>query len=625
MKRKPNILDLDLYRRDRFHNPLFDLITDDFDNAFLEKNLDDEYILDHFYVDDRSDESVTNERLLSLFTSKPHLICRSKDLFSKIDSDPGMVYLLLGKKGIGKTLLLKYFFNQIKYHGKYLPIERTLLSYLDLKSKKSDSHFLNSLPTTLVEELFFYIKREDLSLSSYLSIPSKIREIDNSYMYIEDDSSLVQRVLDNKQEALEFLFTWATKQQIDLFLIFDNVDDFPGKAIKAIIDKCIELKDKFNAKCVVALRDYWNPHALSITDINICACHLGKPDIYNIVKNRLNCIPVKNISKVITFDYGGKNVTLDAKDVISSFDAIVRDLTQSKKELHDQLYQLSNYNTRDHLRNIYHFFHSPYLFTRPNFIRSLIDKIKNVDSNFVIEKPRKIRFFDFLESFMAIHTLCYDFKASCIFNLFHHEWLYGNGYNYMNVLIYIRVLQDLPLTKASVKKDQVIAHLSAIGYQEPSIRDALDKLLEEALIESADGSREVDVENISISTKGLVYINKLIYEYSYLLFISDAVPMPDEYKIDIVDKFGNEDIPLERGSLTLKHESVLKFAEFLAREEETEKKICHPDYRFLLDRIIDGDKTSNIMRDKVEYTMSKMMTYGQRKAKKIQRIQITES
>jgi hypothetical protein len=610
---------METYRRKRFHNPLFNILTDEFDNVFIEKNLSIEHILENFYVDERSSEGITNERLYSLFTSKPHHINKAKDLLTQFDDFPGMVYLLLGKKGTGKTITLRHFINKLN-NNTLQNKNRLAIAYLDLRPKKTDRAFLDGLPNTFFDELFFTIKREIPSISQYLEIPSSIKELDKSYKYLSDET-LIQRVLDNKTEALEFLFNYTSLSKYEIYLIIDNVDDFPIISIKRVIDKCIDLKNKFNLKCIVALRDYWNPQNLNIDDTNICSCYLSKPDIYKIVLRRLETVPIDHITKKVAFKYGGKRLVLEPTDIIDTFNRIIKDLTDDK-ELHEELYQLSNYNTREHLRNIYNFFHSPYLYTRPIFIRSLIEKIEEIDPDFSIEKSRKSRFFDFLECLMAIHSLCYDLDSSEIFNVFFHEYQYDEGYNYQNTLIYIRILQSLPRTRSSVNKEQIIERLESVGYNSKAIRDSINTLLKKSLIESTHGVREIDAIELSISVKGIIYVEKLIYEYSYLQFICDAVPMPDKYKIDILEKFGNEEIPLERGNLMLKHESVNKFIKFIEEEEEHEESNCPPKFKALLGRIRYDTRTSDIMRDHADYAMSKMIAFSKRRTKKIEKVSV---
>ena len=622
MGRSTNILDMSSYRRKEFHNPLFNNATDDFDDIFIEKNVTVDHVLDNYYVDTRTEKNFTNERIFSLFTSQPKEIKKAMDLASNIVKNPGMVYMLLAKKGHGKTITLRQFKRECLSDKKHLPSEKCGIAYVDLKTKKSDKNFLNNLPGSLMIELFYTIKRKVKILSPFLNDPTHIKRIDECYNFLPDEV-LIQSLLNNKEEALEFLFSFIDNSEYDLYIIIDNVDDFPVVAINSLIDKCVELKTNFNLKCIIALRDYWSPKNLNITDTNICSCYLNEPDIYKIILRRLENIDRRNISSTIEIQLGNHKIQHNPDEIVETLENIVKDIS-SNKELHEELFKLSNYNTREHLHNIYHFFHSPYLYSKPIFIKSIIEKMKIVNADIELEPPRKTRFHDFIECFMAIHSLCYDIESSKIFNIFFHDYTYQEGYSYKNVLLYIRVLQSLPLNQSATDKKDIIIPLESVGYSAKTVKHAINKLLENALIESMEGVREEDVNEVFLSSKGKIYIENLVYEFSYLVFISDAVPMPDKYKVDIVEKFGGEDVPLDRGSLALKHDSVIRFIQFIESEEKTEYNNCPPNKHDILKRITYNEPISLKMREDVDYTISRMLKSGKKKGKRINKATIIE-
>jgi hypothetical protein len=175
-------------------------------------------------------------------------------------------------------------------------------------------------------------------------------------------------------------------------------------------------------------------------------------------------------------------------------------------------------------------------------------------------------------------------------------------------------LQLLP-NEREIEKIQIIHNLVSVGYSEIAIKEAIGILLEYALIESVEGVRESDVERLSISKKGIKYLD-LINEFSYLLFVCDAVSKPSKYnKITINEKFGTESITaLSRGDLKKKKESVVLFMDFIAAEERAEKEACPDDYKGLLNRIRGGeDGIATIMRERVDHTLTKL-TSGHHKS-----------
>ncbi|MDY6990633.1 MAG: hypothetical protein SWQ30_21525 [Thermodesulfobacteriota bacterium] len=620
MDRIANLYKLGEHRR-KFHNPLFNVLTDDFDNAFLEKNITDEFILKKFYEESRSRESVTNARLLELFNSPPKMISKVSEFVEKFSTDPGMTYLLIGKKGIGKTVFLKKYFAEMEVSRKYIRTDSDINVYLDLRSKKTNKLFLETVHHSLGVAIFDDIKRHNEKSSKYLKEPEYMRQLDPNYKNM-DDNTLSLRVLDNKNEVIEALFTWAKRMKYGVTLIVDNIDDFPLYAVKAIIDKCVELKKEFSAKCIIALRDYWPPRKLEIDDSHICSCHLGKPDVYKIVKKRLMAIDTKNIKNKVEVNYGGKTIVLGAGGIVKTFDAITKELVENRTQLHENLYRLANYNTREHLKNIYYFFHSPYLYSHPLFMEELVDQIKIIDPEFKIGGPRKAMFFDFIETFMAIHSLCYDVEESQIINLFYHNWVHRGSRDYRNTLIFVRILNIVPQNFEPVETIYIVDQLKCIGYERKAVENAIGVMLKEGLLESADGVKLRDVNEISVSFKGLQYLKKVITEYVYLLMVSDAVPMPEEFRIGVRDKFGQEDIPFEKGSLVKKHAGVRKFVDFLKKEEEFEDRACPERFRPVLSRIIGETPMSEKIREDSERSMERMMTAGKKNVKSVSSVKI---
>lgn len=481
---------------------------------------------------------------------------------------------------------------------------------------KSDTKFLSELPESLIESIYYYIKGNNgmREISKYLSNPEYIKELDDSYKHYSNNDVLITRVLDNKTEAIHYLFKYLTSQGYELIMVIDNIDDFGKSYVQSIIDRCQYMKDQYNMKSIVAVRDYWTPNKLGIDDSQICAKYLCPPNIKKVIKERLNNIDTSSVTGKLKIIYDGKPILLTSKDIIDTFDIIVDDLMGAPDNLYDQLYKLTNYDLRVFLENLYYFFHSPYLYSRPNFVKALHDKIKRIDKIFSMGQRRSTRFFDFIECFMTPHSLCYDIDDSNIFNLFFHFWDYGGVFDYKNTLIFVRILQIAPDKGDPFKKEYIVEQLEAIGYDDKkAIKNAISILLNEALLESPEGLDYEDVIGLKISVKGQIYLKKLIKEFSYMVFICDAVPMPSAYKVDIHKKFGNQVIPLERGDLIVKHNSVKMFIEFLKSEERKEEEIC-PNTNVL--HRIKGSLLNDVEKA-IETAIRKMLYYGRTRVKKI--------
>jgi hypothetical protein len=627
MIREANLYNLERQGLRRYeHNPLFYLLTDEFDNAFRERDVDVDYVLENYYIDKRGPRNVTNGAIFERFSKRLKIVTSSVSLATEFSNTQGLVYLVIGKKGIGKTILLNYYSKKVLDTIENNKRSKTVAIYLDLKNKKSDANFLNRLPGSLMEELFenVYYKSK---MKKYLFEPKCIRKLHRRYEIISEDNRLVERMLDKKEESIDCLFRFLKSEGYTVVVIIDNIDDFGVPYVVSIIDKCREMKDKYNAKCIVAVRDYWTPAQLEIDDSELCSIHLSEPDVKEIIKKRLNAIDTDSASKELHFVYDDdKPIVLTSSDIIDSFHRIVEDLMGTPSEILNKLFKLTNYDVREFLRNLYYFFHSPYLYSRPNFNKALLDKIRETDKNLSIPRPRQTHFFDYLEGFMTPHALCYDIHESKIFNIFFHKFEYPEGFNYMNTLIFVRILQIVPETCNYISKEDVISQLKSIGYyDEKAIVNAISKLLKESLLESPDGKGYKDVQKLQMSEKGEIYLNTLVLELKYLLYVCDEVPMPSEYRVDVYKKFGDEEIPLQMGNLSLKLESVIKFINFLEREEDEEKKMCQDGFRSVLGRLKNETNLSTVAGKSIEIAIKKMTLFGPKGVKKLRSISVFDN
>ena len=607
--RTANIPDTTPYRVKKPFNPLFALLMNAMDKLLLELDLPDEGF----------DKLFVKKRIL-----KDH---HSGEIFEAAgpkasgDSFPsGYVYLIQGKKGSGKTVTLNRFMQDVQ---KTLVErnEKTYIFYLNLLSKTTDKPFKKRLLTTdgeedinnsLIHELYDKIK-QNAELKTYLEEPEKIKQLDGAYQYLPD-SILVQRMLDNKSEAVRKLLKYLSDKSSFIYLIIDNIDDFSLEHIRGLINTCTELRDAHKLKCIVALRDYWNRRTLEISDRQLLFLDIGFPDVTAIAKRRLDSLPIDSLVK---YDVRYKNFTisLSQEEMVGVLKQIIDYIAASNAEISNNLVALGNYNVREHLSNIYYFFHSPYLLTQPFFVQALAEKIKEIDPDYTGEK-RKPRFFDFLECVMGVHTLCYDTGSSNIFNIFFHdEKNLEGGYDYRNTFVYMRVLQSV---ENSEKKEKVINTLKGIGYDEASLKRAINILFDKALIESVQGNEVEYAEDIMLSAKGRLYLKTLILEFTYLYFICDFVPIPERYKIGGEEKFGlppeegHSLGPGKTGKLESKFTSVYKFLEFLIDEEQDEETRCSARYLPSLKRIKgylinDGDSgTVNHIRENVQQIENNM-------------------
>lgn len=615
--RSPNIVNHEDYRRDKF-NPVFDIITGEFDNNFKELSLSLDYVIKKFYVDSRTSEGVTNAKILKLFSITGEKVSGIDDFVSPFKKSTGLVYLLLGKKGLGKTTLV-YNFAYKSQKGKVEGIDHNdCMIYLDLKNLRYDNQFKQNLPQSLIELIFDTIEKDSHRFSKFFKNPSYTRKLHKIYKVKKNNEDVVTRVYDNKVEAVNYLFDWLKNKDTNVFVLVDNLDDFDKYSIRSIFDLCYKFKESFAVKCILTLRDWWTPNMLNATDRISCSKHLMKPDIYSIIKKRIYNVDHSKLQGELTFTYDSiHQITLNTKDLLDIFNKIVVELTSKKyAPLFEKILRMSNFNIRELLVNIYHFFHSSYLISSPIFINIIAEKIRSIDPTAAIDPARPLRFHDFLQNMMAVHSLCYDTKDSEIFNIFHHDYPYENGPCYKNLLIFPRMLQFLYSSNRAFAVREVVHVMDRIGYEGKAALDAIIVLLNNALIESTHGIDINEDNDIRISAKGEIYLKEIMTEYTYLVFVNDAVPMEKKYKVDVVEKFGDEEIVILKGSLHAKNRSVDLFIDFIKKNEKEEFSGCKSKYQSTLMRIRGDKQISMAMVESYELTKSRMIVHGKKRTTK---------
>jgi len=594
-------------------NPIYNLVKQELDIYLLQKTLNENDINEEFYVDDRANEIPTGSHVLKLWKKTPDDVVTSYNAFRNKINNNGLVYLLIGRKGSGKTTILIHFKEESAADKHILNI------YLDLKSKKSDKKFLSNFHDDIYE--LIYDKIMDSKLSSYFNDINFAKNINSFYKYLSN-ADLSKLLLTNKKDYVKNFLKYTKKtMDITIYLILDNIDDWPKEAVQTAIDVCgsSEFRSELGIRSVIALRDCWTTRSLNLSDYIYASIMLSNPNYFSIIKKRLDlAIPdsVDDKPQLIPLNDGG-HIEVTPNDVKEIYLDLAKQITENRS-LQTELFNLSNCNMREFLQYIFYFFHSVHLSTKSSYLHLISKKLLNkCYPDIEVVENRDVQFHDFIEHNMAIHSYCFDSKASLIFNLFYHKgYTYQFGDEYRASLIFIRILRNISRS-APTYKNQLIADLEECGYPKEAIQDAIKILVSTNLIESPDGVEVNDISEIYLSIKGEVYLKTVVYEFSYYLYLADVEPMENEYKTKVKEKYG--EVPLGKGNLQKKIESVYKLISFLMKEEKLEGKNISQQAKNTLNRYRQGEFFEEILREIRDTINKKLLRSGTSdKAKKIE-------
>lgn len=576
MKRTATVYNIEEQNLIQKHNIVYNIVKDAFDTYFMEKNIHEEDVDGVFYIDKRLNELSSNDKIMKHWSNnsiQTEKIRSSQDFKNKI-TENGLLYFLLGRKGSGKSTTLVHFVEEIKKNSNVLPV------YLDLRTKKTDSDFLNNIHKRIYNEIYDKISLDRLSYSKYLTEPKFAKELKPAYKSLSNQA-ISKIIINNKKEIITTFFTWLKTFNKTIYLIIDNVDDWPIDAVQKAIDVCTDFKNKYRIKAIIGLRDYWTPRNLHLTDKNYASLLLSKPDFIEVINKRLFLAVPEDKDEIverILLKEGGY-IEISYKEIKDIYLQLIKEI-HDNRALQNILFNLSNCNLREYIKCIFYFFHSIHLNNKSYYYNLLTEKVNSRLANkYELDNPRNIQFHDFIEHNMAIHSLCYDTKSSWIFNLFYHKFDYAIGEEFRNSLMFVRIIQNLS-RDTSRNIDNMMARLGFLGYPKTAIKDALKKLFLEEFIESPEGVEVEKVKEIFLSIKGHTYLTRVVFEYSYFLYLADVIPMPEEYRVPVIKKYG--DVPIGKGNLDEKIKSTKNLIQFLKTEEELEESKVLPLNRSIL-------------------------------------------
>jgi hypothetical protein len=237
----------------------------------------------------------------------------------------------------------------------------------------------------------------------------------------------------------------------------------------------------------------------------------------------------------------------------------------SERDFAPFLKSVSAGNCKYLVAGLYNFLHSCKLPLSPLFTQAFLP-------DYTVDKGRQIvQLGTAIECLMAIHYPFYDVDASSICNVFNAADFRAPN-SYQNTLVIPRLMARLvnaeqPLTFGRLRQD-----FRSIGYQQRAVEAAFRKLCKYGLIASSEGYQLddwVDETELSSTTATKTYLHVVVIELGYLMYISEDVPMPAEFVVSIVDKYGGTLIG--GGSRSPRLNSISRFLDFVEAEERIER------------------------------------------------------
>jgi len=590
MTRKYNITDMEIYRRS-FSNALFNTHFKSFDNIFRMADISS---IPELFVDERLDNNLSSLEYYNRFKMAP-IIKTQEELKTYLGSNNqlGSIYFLVGKRGVGKSTILRSYFNNHNHDIISLPL------VLDLFGMTTSRE---NVENYIWDKIYHSIKSDERTRLYFdeIDYAKKIRPI---FKHLENDKIAELIILDRITYAKEVLLYLSKINRI--YLVIDNTDELGLDMVLNITKVGYSIAKDFPMRVIFALREYWeNPVFTALKrQIQFNVTYLPPPKIAEIIKRRIDKIQLDRRLSIsvdyVTRDESGSKVSgtkaVTIEDAELFLKEVINEAFSQESEICNNLYKMCNYDIREVLDNIYNFFHSCTLPLAQLFQKIIVKKI---------DAKKRITFGDFIRCLATIHTVFYDYKSSRLFNIFDMNRKDVND-NYRNTLGLLRILQRCSIGE-SVKLDAVISDFIKLGYSRDKLYEALRILLEDGLLETTESLDLSIITELKLSEKGNFYINELVYKFDYLLYIQDRVPMPVSLHIPVEAKFGEPHSKVTtEGDWYKRKQSVINFIDFISSEEDLENTEYFDKQKDVLQRIRGGKNTkiSDEMRDKTYHRL----------------------
>ena len=549
------------------YNPLFKSYIPQFDESFdrgVPLNLD-------FYVTRKTRTGGTFEDEM----------CNI--LFSTHRNPTGKVYVLDGYVGSGKTSFARYL--TFRLLRKKIPTAVAI--YVDTwnlfceagdEKTTLEGAFLDAAERALTSEIFPLFRKQEQYFRAVLDSLgyTNLTEIEVFQLGRELNVSDVMRFLVEIPEVTHVL------------IVIDNIDEHSHAFIKegqSFVLRLASMARQKRAKVTSVLMPLREYTATRFFDIERFA-HRMLPTVKEaeVVKAKLQqsresiASTAKTLRDTVTYTTyiteGKREVRIQTRTITitqdGSCDFLKRltDYLLSKKEpdVLRLMRLLCAGNLKILVGNMYNLIHSMKLPLMPLFERVFLPKESIEARSHRVLVPYDLS----CECLLAIHYPFYDTDASHMLNIFNASSSRAPN-DFRNTLTIPRILCLLRIA-GGMPYRVMMERLLSLGYQESYVSDSLKKCLHYGIVSTNHGNKieHLSPETIvSASCATKAYLDGLILEPSYLQYICEDTPMPEEYCVSIGEKYQTEETP---GSKTKRFEGVEQLLRFIEKEEEIERK-----------------------------------------------------
>ena len=510
---------------------------------------------------------------------------RSIEQYTKNQGRSGVLYILLGRVGSGKsTFLYHYLFvdnvkiltnhfvfylNWLEYDGQK-PIKDFFYEKIDNLTKKSSLYTTYSSYSNL-EKVF----QEDILVLNKGPL-GNIKDENFKQQKISEFLIDYSTNPEKKDQYYFKMFNYLRKKHgISSIIMFDNIDQLTPELQENIIKFSFSIYERWTSFTLIALREenyYKSKREGRLSTIQCSPIHFPLPTIIPIIIKRLDCF-ADDLGK----DSSGISEYLSEKQLTSNdLQDYIKLVVQSLNSEQDKVKKFLEAIALGNLRDSLEFFRNFLIAGNTNSAK-IIEIMKKSDK---IYRPYLIPDHEFIKSISLGSRRFFSETHSPILNVY--SIADSENPSHFTKLRLLKILQTVIVQQRSYGKGyETIKRLNellkSIGTSEFDIKNSLESLTLKGLIENDLHSKKYfeKVNAVRITPAGNYYINYLCSVFVYIDLMQQDTPIYDEDTFNQLDQLASSTLLDER----IKRCKI--FIEYLSNQESQElsivKKITNND------------------------------------------------
>lgn len=561
----------------------------------------------HSSVKQKIEEEISDYTLKSKTYTTPHPI------------------IIIGSKGVGKTTFINYLF---KYDIKDSSIIRCPYVYLNLIQYYNGENNLNldHISKAIIDEIDKNYPRYNIYDNTTLQriykdeIKKKRKSVWSCYQdgcqeLNEKISNFLEAKINDTQEHLKKVNMFLTETyKTRIILIFDNADQLSDAVQRQLFLFACALNTSAKYGVIISLREgYYNQWRqkppFNAFESNVY--HIISPDYMEVLRKRIKYIIEIISNKKAEYVTNGKNIEVSREKIKEFFLSIEKSLFS---DAGSPIIDYINYTTYPNIREGLNIFKI--------FVKSGYNDVQEYVERLIFDETgvgkAYIPMHEFIQTIALGNRLYYDHENSEVSNLFYPD---KEGTDYF-IKIYLllslhRTLNDYGKENKSVICQQLVQEFLEYGYKESVLKSEIRKLINKHFIETEVGILDVNSENpeidsleISLSSKGMYYLNNMICRFYYIDLVLQDTPIYDEKVFnDLQQIFPKRDAKFKR-ALDKRVKVVSAFMDYLSiKEDEFVPESVLKNYgsiiRYIKEKGLDRD--IKFISNKVEQNRQKML------------------